>query len=84
MNRSEKLNQEVTFEEAMEKLERIVEQLEAGEIPLEEAIQLFQEGMELSRLCHQKLERVEHKIQLLMDDNGELVKKQLNVEEAPS
>lgn len=84
MKQSEDLHQGVTFEEAMEKLENIVDQLEAGEIPLEKAIQLFQEGMELSKLCHQKLESVEEKIQVLMEENGELVKKPMNVEEEPS
>lgn len=59
------------FEEAMEKLERIVKQLEENDVPLEKAIELFQEGMALSKLCHDKLETVEKKMDQLMEPNGE-------------
>ena len=57
-----------SFEAAIEKLERIVTRLENGDVPLEEAIDLFQEGMRLSKYCSQKLEQVERKIELLMED----------------
>ncbi|WP_281886679.1 exodeoxyribonuclease VII small subunit [Paenibacillus sp. YYML68] len=70
-------NQEVTpsFEQALEQLERIVSQLESGDVPLEQAIELFQEGMKLSQLCGQKLEQVERKIEVLLEQEGGLVKK---------
>jgi exodeoxyribonuclease VII small subunit len=73
-------NQETTlsFEQAMEKLELIVSQLESGDVPLEKAIELFQEGMKLSQLCSQKLEQVERKIEILLEDEGGLVKKPFN------
>ncbi|MDF2723079.1 MAG: XseB [Paenibacillus sp.] len=66
---------EVSFEQAMEKLEQIVAKLEGGDVPLEKAIELFQEGMTLSQLCGQKLEQVERKIEMLLEENGALVKK---------
>lgn len=75
---------EISFEQAMEELEQIVDQLEAGEVPLEEAIQLFQNGMKLSKTCHQKLTYVEQQVSLLIEEEGELVKKEFRLEEDPS
>ena len=61
--------QEFTFEEAMEKLEEIVEKLEEGDVPLEEAIDIYKRGMELSKFCHDKLKSVETQLtQILIDD----------------
>ncbi|GMK37958.1 exodeoxyribonuclease 7 small subunit [Paenibacillus sp. CCS19] len=60
-------NDQLSFEEAMEKLETIVMKLENGDVPLETAIELFQEGMRLSQLCGSKLELVERKIELLVE-----------------
>jgi len=62
---------ELNFEQAMTKLEQIVEQLDHGEVPLEQAIELFQQGMQLSKLCGQKLDTVEKKIEVLIEQNGE-------------
>lgn len=67
-----KTNEELSFEVAMKRLEAVVEQLEGGEVPLEEAIALFQEGMELSRVCNGKLTDVEHKIEMLLEKEGQL------------
>jgi exodeoxyribonuclease VII small subunit len=66
---------EVSFEEAMESLEAIVGRLENGDVPLEQAIELFQQGMKLSHLCSRKLDQVERKIEILVDENGTLTKK---------
>jgi exodeoxyribonuclease VII small subunit len=66
---------ELSFEEAMEKLEQIVARLESGDVPLEQAIEWFQEGMSLSHLCGQKLEQFERKIEMLLEENGNFVKK---------
>jgi exodeoxyribonuclease VII small subunit len=63
---------EISFEEAMEKLEEIVEKLEEGDVPLEKAIHYFQEGMKLSKLCHQKLQQVEKQMDFILRDDGEL------------
>ena len=62
------------FEDALKQLEEIVQRLEKGELPLEESLKLYEEGIRLSRLCHAKLEEAEGKIELLMKDaRGELV-----------
>ncbi|CAM3312021.1 exodeoxyribonuclease VII small subunit [Paenibacillus lactis] len=63
---------EISFEEAMAQLEQIVEQLEDGDVPLEKAIDLFQQGMKLSQMCSQKLEQVEQKIEMIFEEGGEL------------
>lgn len=64
-------NQEQSFEQALERLETIVAQLENGDVPLEQAIELYQEGMLLSNLCNGKLKQVEAKIEMLIEtDNG--------------
>jgi exodeoxyribonuclease VII small subunit len=63
-----------TFEAALKQLEEIVQRLERGELPLEESLKLYEDGIRLSRLCHAKLEEAEGKIELLMKDaKGELV-----------
>lgn len=64
------MEQPMQFEEAMDKLEQIVSQLENGDVSLEKAIELFQEGMKLSQLCSQKLEQVEKKIEVLIEAEG--------------
>ncbi|MFC4078217.1 exodeoxyribonuclease VII small subunit [Salinithrix halophila] len=80
MMESDKL-EDLPFEEAMEKLEEVVDQLENGDIPLEESIRLFERGMRLSRLCGQKLERLESQVEKLVQENGEWVKKPFAPEE---
>ncbi|MCL6458531.1 MAG: exodeoxyribonuclease VII small subunit [Gorillibacterium sp.] len=72
---SKEKDEVVSFEEAMDRLEGIVSRLENGDVPLEKAIELFQEGMRLSHMCGQKLEQVERKIEMLVEENGALVKK---------
>lgn len=62
------------FEAALQQLEEIVQRLEKGELPLEESLKLYEEGIRLSRLCHAKLEEAEGRIEMLMKDaRGELV-----------
>jgi exodeoxyribonuclease VII small subunit len=62
------------FEAALKQLEEIVQRLEKGELPLEESLKLYEDGIRLSRLCHQKLEEAEGRIEMLMKDaRGELV-----------
>lgn len=73
--------QPLTFEEALKRLEEIVDTLESGEVPLEKAIDLFQDGMLLSQVCSQKLDKVEQKIETLLEENGGLVVKTLELEE---
>lgn len=63
---------ERSFEEAMSELEQVVEKLEQGDVPLEEAISMFQEGMLLSKLCHEKLEKVEKQMDQILHEDGEV------------
>jgi exodeoxyribonuclease VII small subunit len=63
-----KKTEETTFEQALVALEGVVERLEKGELPLEESLQLYEEGIRLSRLCHGKLEEAEGKIEMLLKD----------------
>jgi exodeoxyribonuclease VII small subunit len=60
----------LSFEEAMNKLEGIVERLEEGDVPLEEAIAIYKEGMELSKLCHDKLKSVEEQLAQIITEDG--------------
>ncbi|WP_028544152.1 exodeoxyribonuclease VII small subunit [Paenibacillus taiwanensis] len=71
MNHDTEQVQAMSFEAAMERLEHIVNQLESGDVPLEQAIELFQEGMMLSKNCSSKLEQVERKIEMLTEQDGE-------------
>ena len=57
--------EEIKFEKALERLEKIVEELETGNIPLEEALKKYEEGVKLSRICSEKLTAAEKKIQVL-------------------
>jgi exodeoxyribonuclease VII small subunit len=56
----------ITFEEALENLEKTVERLESGDLPLEKALEEFEQGVRMSRLCSQKLEEAEKKVELLL------------------
>ena len=57
-----------TFEDAMQSLEDIVQELESGDLSLEKAMQRFEEGMKLSKFCAEKLDETEKKITLLTAD----------------
>jgi len=55
-----------TFEDSLKQLETIVGQLEKGDLPLEESLKLFEEGMRLSAVCKEELEAAEGKVQILL------------------
>lgn len=57
-----------TFEQALQLLEKIVQELESGDLPLEKAMSKFEEGIQLTRFCSQKLDETEQKINLLLQD----------------
>ena len=63
---------EIMFNQAMEQLEEIVRQLEQGDVPLEEALTLYQKGMELSKVCHDKLQHAEKQLVTMMKDGKEV------------
>jgi exodeoxyribonuclease VII small subunit len=64
---------DLTFEEAMEKLEEIIGKLEEGDVPLEKAISYYQDGMILSKICSDKLNHIQEKMVQIMNEQGELV-----------
>jgi exodeoxyribonuclease VII small subunit len=77
------------FEDALNKLEKIVSKLEEGDIPLEESLKLFEEGIRLSRFCNQKLDEAEKKVEILLKGKDGMLKPQpfdpsINLGQTPS
>jgi len=65
-----------TFEQAMRQLEKIVQELESGDMALEKAMNKFEEGIQLSRFCSKKLDETQEKINLLVaDTDGRIIGK---------
>jgi exodeoxyribonuclease VII small subunit len=64
------MKKEKAFEEALRELEEIVNRLEQGEIPLEEALQLFEQGVKLSRYCHTKLDEAQKRVEIVLKDES--------------
>ena len=63
---------DMSFEEAMKSLEEVVNRLEAGDVPLEDSIKLYERGAELKAHCQKKLAEAEEKVaQITLDDNGQ-------------
>ncbi len=60
------------FEECLQKLESIVDQLEKGNLPLEQALKLFEQGVELSNNCRKELDEAEGRVEVLLKQNGKL------------
>jgi len=60
------------FEESLQRLEKIVDELEKGDLPLEKALGLFEEGIALSASCRKELEAAEGKVEILLKQNGKL------------
>jgi len=56
------------FEDALARLETIVGQLEKGELPMEESLKIFEEGVRLSKNCLKMLEEAEHRVEILLKD----------------
>lgn len=74
---------EIKFEEALKRLEKIVEDLEKGDLSLDEALKKYQEGIELSRVCNQRLDNAKKKIDYLVKNKkGEFELKPLEETEA--
>lgn len=71
-----------TFEEQLTALEVVVEQLERGELTLEESVRLFEDGVRLSKACKQELDAAEGRIEVLVEQgNGKMRTAQLVVDE---
>jgi exodeoxyribonuclease VII small subunit len=58
------------FEECLDRLEKIVDELEKSDVPLEQALALFEEGVRLSTSCKKQLEEAEGKVEILLKNNG--------------
>lgn len=63
----------LSFEESLDKLEEIVNKLETGEVPLDDAIEEFKKAMDLVKICNDKLNSAEEAIAKIVEDNGELI-----------
>lgn len=62
----------IDFEEALDQLEELVEDMENGDLTLEESLKAFEQGIKLTRECQSALSQVEQKVQLLIEENGKL------------
>ena len=66
--------EDIKFEKAMKRLEHIVEELEKGELDIDKSLEIFEEGIKMSRVCSKKLNEAEQRIEKLTpNDKGELV-----------
>jgi len=64
------------FEDALEKLEEIVRKMESGDMPLDEALRSFEEGIKIIRFCSTKLEETERRVEILLGkENSQQVKR---------
>jgi exodeoxyribonuclease VII small subunit len=63
------MTSEMTFESSLRELERIVGELEAGDLPLERSLELFEQGVRLSRECQKRLDEAERKVEILLKGN---------------
>ncbi len=69
------------FEQSIDKLDKIVKQLEAGDLSLDEMLVLFEQGIGLSAACNKMLDEAEKKINILLKKDGEIVKQEFKNEE---
>jgi exodeoxyribonuclease VII small subunit len=67
---------EKKFETVLARLEEIVQELEQGDLPLEQSLKLFEEGIKLSRICNTRLEEAERKVEILLKDKAGSLKAQ--------
>lgn len=57
-----------SFEDSLQELEALVQRMEQGQLPLDDALKAFERGVQLSRVCRNALQEAEQKVQILMDD----------------
>ncbi len=62
----------VSFEACLEELEKVVKELESGDLPLEKALELFERGVSLSESCRKQLEEAETRLEILMKKDGKI------------
>ena len=73
--------EEIKFEDAIKKLEDISKELESGKLDLDESVSKFEEGMRLSKICTKMLNEAEKRINILIDNNGEISEENFTPEE---
>ena len=74
------MEKEIKFEKAMERLEEIVQTLEKGDMPLEESLKVFEEGVSLSKTCMTKLDEAEKRVEILVKNRDKAVLKHFTTE----
>lgn len=79
-----KKKQPYDFEGSLKNLEQLVEQMESGELSLEKALETFEQGIQLTRECQTMLTEAEQKVQLLVENSGNLESKPFDIEDAES
>ena len=81
---TKKASEELSFEDAMNRLEQIVEEMESGKLLLEDLLVRYEEGMKLLKVCHERLAHAERKIQIITRDHaGKAVLKDFQATEPP-
>ena len=63
------MKENITFEDALKRLEEIVSKLELGEVPLDESLKLFEEGVKLTNFCNKQIENAEKKITMFVKNS---------------
>lgn len=74
------MSEVVSFEENLEKLKKIVEELESGNLPLKESLERFRQGMDIIKECYKELETAELKIETIIKKDGKIVTEPLRKE----
>lgn len=71
----------ISFETALSELEKIVRELESGEISLDESLKKFEDGIRLSSICSQKLKDAKQKVEILLESNGKITESDFTANE---
>lgn len=71
----------IPFEKSLQELEAIVDAMEAGDLSLDDSLKAFEKGIKLTRDCQQALSAAEQRVQMLMEENGELVRRDIDPDE---
>jgi exodeoxyribonuclease VII small subunit len=78
----ERMGEQISFEACLEELEKVVKELESGELPLDRALELFEKGVQLSESCRKQLDEAETRIEALTNKNGKLEPEPFHPEQA--
>ncbi len=73
-----------SFETCLDELEKVVKELEAGDLPLERSLELFERGMGLSEACRKQLEEAETRVEMLIRKEGKLTAEPFRAEKPPT